>query len=340
MEAEKHMKVVVIGSGRLGRTLHRKLKDVPGFVSILIGKDNFDELDYNLDYSVDILNWRGIRDIVQYEKPFAVVNCAALTDVEKTETDLDYKRKAFDVNVDAALKIGEISRDNGAFNVFISTDYVWSENSRKHEDGSPSDPCPINIYGRNKLEAEEFLESIFRNSPCMNLNVRCSWMYDFQGKAKKCDFPAKILEVANNGRSANGPHPKLPVDTLGYPVRYEDVARGIVRELLEKSDGQFDHYGTVVAFGYRPKGISRYEFGQTVVDCYNEAYLKKKGTPSPLEGWTFEKGTQADTGRVAKHPKKIDFGNMRNICDFNGRKDVELYIEKNFYSLKFGLERK
>ena len=29
-----------------------------------------------------------------------------------------------------------------------------------------------------------------------------------------------------------------------------------------------------------------------------------------------------------------------NICDFNGRKDVELYIEKNFYSLKFGLERK
>jgi len=336
MEAEKHMKVVVIGSGRLGRTLNRMLKDVPGFESILVGKDNLDELDY----VVDILDWREIRDIIRDEKPFAVVNCAALTDVERTETDHDYKRKAFDVNVDSALKIGEFARDYGAFNIFISTDYVWSEKSKKHEDGSPADPHPINIYGRNKLEAEEFLESIFKDSPSMNLNVRCSWMYDFQDKAKKSDFPSKILEVAYRGISSTVMKPSLPVDTLGYPVRYEDVSRGIIRELLEKSDGQDGHYGTVVAFGYSPKGISRYEFGQTIVDCYNEAYLKKTGTKSPLEGWTFEKGTQADTGRVAKHPKEVDYGNMRNICCFNGRRDVEEYIERNFYSLKFGLERK
>lgn len=82
---------------------------------------------------------------------YAVVHCAAMTNVDACEADPE---KATRVNRDCAVALARRASDVGARFVFISTDAVFSGNlagSRSEED--PVDP--INVYGKTKVLAEQ-----------------------------------------------------------------------------------------------------------------------------------------------------------------------------------------
>lgn len=113
-----------------------------------------------------------------------VVNCAAYTNVEQAESQVEL---ANEVNGYAVGRLGRIAKDAGVPVLHISTDFVF--------DGTKAEPYvetdatnPINAYGVSKLLGETQLAE----SGCDHCIVRLEWSYGKHG----INFITKILNAA------------------------------------------------------------------------------------------------------------------------------------------------
>jgi dTDP-4-dehydrorhamnose reductase len=100
--------------------------------------------------SLDISDLSLVRGEFSKVKPWAVINCAAWTDVDGCESDTERARAA---NATGPENLAVASREVGAVLVTISTDYVFDG----EKDGfytQRDDPNPTSAYGKAKLDGE------------------------------------------------------------------------------------------------------------------------------------------------------------------------------------------
>ena len=194
--------ILVIGAkGMLGQDLMRVL---PGEVR---GVD-IDE--------IDITSPESVRRVLLTLKPRVVVNCAAYTDVDGCESNLEL---AMRVNGEAVGHLAAVTKELGALLVQVSTDYVFDGGK-----GSPyveGDPVsPLSVYGRSKLLGEENA----RKNPD-HIIVRTQWLYGLEGK----NFVETMLRLA-------GERSELAVvdDQIGSPTWTVDLSLAI-SELLDNN---------------------------------------------------------------------------------------------------------
>lgn len=129
----KKKNVIVFGAdGMLGHDVvellmdeQKKAQSCIGIVTPLTSKD----IDIAEPFALSEHVCRNrIDPPVKYDY---AINCAAMTDTKKIETDIAYRNRAYDVN---ALSLKHIAR-TCAFNkiklIHISTDYVFSQFSTK-----------------------------------------------------------------------------------------------------------------------------------------------------------------------------------------------------------------
>ena len=118
------------------------------------------------------------------ERPTVIVNAAAYTAVDKAEADF---ASALAVNGRAPGILAEEARRRGAVLLHYSTDYVFdgSKHSPYREDDAT---CPLNAYGRSKLEGERAIA----DSGCRHLVFRTSWVFGPRGR----NFLGAMLALA------------------------------------------------------------------------------------------------------------------------------------------------
>jgi len=164
---------------------------------------------------LDIANVEQVEETFSLEKPDAVINCAAFTDVDGAETNREicYRANAFAVE-NLALASKKI---NAAF-VTISTDYVF--------DGAKEDfytqrdtPNPRGVYAESKLEGEIRA----RNAYARSIIVRSGWIYGAGGT----NFLSVMHKLLAEGKSI-----KSISDSYGTPTSAKDLAQRL-RELAE-----------------------------------------------------------------------------------------------------------
>jgi dTDP-4-dehydrorhamnose reductase len=85
-----------------------------------------------------------------------VVNTAAMHHVEKCEADPE---QAWLVNGSGARNLAEVTRDNGATLIHVSTDYVFDGTKGRPYVESDA-PLPLNVYGNTKLTGEYFVRTL------------------------------------------------------------------------------------------------------------------------------------------------------------------------------------
>jgi dTDP-4-dehydrorhamnose reductase len=100
--------------------------------------------------SVDITDKAAVKDAVLAVKPDAVVNVAAIADIDKAEQDRELARA---VNVEGAVNVAEACRLANARYVFFSSDAVYDGKGPCYTEDDM--PCPVNFYGQTKAEAEK-----------------------------------------------------------------------------------------------------------------------------------------------------------------------------------------
>lgn len=102
-----------------------------------------------------------------------IVNCAAYTDVEKAENEVDACTR---LNVEGPANIARTAKSIGAKFLHISTDYVFDGSAtRPYEVDDPV--APIGVYGRTKAEGEAMLRRICPE----HVIIRTAWLYGRHG---------------------------------------------------------------------------------------------------------------------------------------------------------------
>ncbi len=164
---------------------------------------------------LDISDREQILEILEREKPQAVINCAAFTDVDGAETKIEscYSANAYGVE-NLALACRKI---DAAF-VTISTDYIFDGT----KDGfytQRDNPNPQGIYAKSKLEGE----ILTRNAHAGSIVVRTGWIFGMGGTNFLCKIPQFLIE----GKSV-----KAISDSFGTPTYAVDLAKRL-RDLAE-----------------------------------------------------------------------------------------------------------
>ena len=128
-----------------------------------------------------------VRQTLQKDRPDAVVNCAAWTDVDGCESD---QERAFAANAQGPENLANASREIGAVLVTISTDYVFD--GRKQGFYTQRDnPNPESVYAASKLEGERRAQL----ADARTIVVRTGFVFAKGGT----NFLSTIIERARRG---------------------------------------------------------------------------------------------------------------------------------------------
>ena len=226
-------------------------------------------------------------DRIKYD---IAVNCVAMTDVNKIETDKEYRDKAYKANVIGPTKLAMICKSLKMKLVHISTDYVYSEKSAQdwmwpveHNNYTEmhafqknnSIEWPVNIYGMQKLLAEQSIQQIMPRRQYAIL--RTSWLY---GMHNNKSFVHKFLKnffLWKKERDAGLSSQEfftLPHDQVSVPTLTSELAQIIYCTIDNKLHGVLPacgFYSTKLGLCYAP---SWFDFGQQILFEYDDRLLE------------------------------------------------------------------
>ncbi len=207
-------KLIITGcNGQLGRAINETLA----------GNDNYELI--NTDFGVenvenlDITNLDAVLNLCRQVKPYAIINCAAHTNVDGCEQQKDL---AYKINAIGPRNLSIAATETGAKMMHISTDYVFPGTSPTRL--AELDPVgPKAMYGITKLAGEEFVKQFAKNYYI----IRTAWLY---GDGK--NFVKTMLRLSEN-------HDQITVvnDQIGSPTSAKELA-GAMAYLLPT-----DNYG-------------------------------------------------------------------------------------------------
>ena len=210
------MKVLVTGaSGKLG-----------GDVVTVAGAQSHQVVALDHD-DLDITDQSRVERVITRERPGAVINCAAWTDVDGAEEN---EQEAELVNSAGARFIAEAGSKVGAKVVYISTDYVF-DGTKKGPYTESDQPAPINAYGRTKLAGERATAEVTKRS----FIVRTSWVFGPGGG----NFVETMLRLGEGGGPVVVVH-----DQVGCPTYSGHLAVGLVRLIDGEAFGIHHMAGT------------------------------------------------------------------------------------------------
>ena len=216
---------------------------------------------------LDITNLDAIRALVTEENVQAIINCAAYTNVDKAESDVDFCRL---LNATAPGYLARAMAEAGGLLIHISTDYVFGAEPYNTPCREEQTGTPTGVYGATKLEGEKNILA----SGCKHMIFRTAWLYSEFGH----NFVKTMLRL-----TAEKPQLKVVFDQCGTPTYADDLAKAIVEivenEELRKKNGIY-HYSNegVTSWFDFTKAIAEMS-GQTACDiqpCHSDEF------PSPV----------------------------------------------------------
>ena len=150
----------------------------------------------------------------------------------------------YQVNAEAAGRLGALVKEYDAWLLHLSTDFVFDGRlDRPYIETDP--PNPINEYGKSKLAGEQLLD----HSRCRHCIMRVEWTYGQAGE----NFVTKLIQHAKAEKVL-----KVVDDQTGSPTATTEVAKVICKLLRLKPEGVF-HFASS---GY----VSRYGMAEFIFD--------------------------------------------------------------------------
>ena len=157
--------------------------------------------------ALDIADARAVEATIAAQRPDAVINCAAWTDVDGCESN---PAKAEQVNSIGPENLARASRKANAVLITISTDYVF-DGEKEGFYTQRDQPRPISVYGRFKLEGERRAQEAHART----IVVRTGYIFGPGGK----NFLSNVVTWAHRGQKM-----KAIRDYWGTPTYGGDLA--------------------------------------------------------------------------------------------------------------------
>jgi len=196
---------------------------------------------------LNIADSKAVNDIIGKEKPSFVINCAAYTAVDKSETETEL---ATTLNSIAPGIIADACKVNGSKMIHISTDYVFDGNAFQPYN-ELSQVSPASHYGKSKQRGEE---NVLASG--VGMVIRTSWLYSTFGH----NF---VKTIIRNARVK--PELKVVFDQIGCPTYARDLADAILKIISSGEEGFVPEI-----FNYSNEGVcSWYDFAYQIIALAN-----------------------------------------------------------------------
>ena len=252
------MKILVTGAkGQLGteiiKCLERGVTEL-GTPDVL--KEKNEIIAHDVD-TLDITDTEAVIALFERERPEAVINCAAYTNVNKCETE---RELAFKVNAIGPRNLAIAAQRVGAKLVHVSTDYVFrGDGSVPYVEWDRTEP--VSVYGRSKCLGEEYV----RDFCSRFFIVRTAWLYGYYGP----NFVKTMLKIASEKGAC-----RVVCDQRGNPTNAADLAHHILKLLTTEEYGIYHGTGEGECswFEFTQKIVEYAGIDATVTPCTTDEY--------------------------------------------------------------------
>ena len=218
----------IVSGGSANRYIFTDVVDLPGVETL----------------KLDITDAEAVREAVRNYQVDVIVNCAAYTNVDKAETDVELCAL---LNSKAPENLAVAMKEAGGLLVHISTDYVFG--------GEPyNTPCteemtgtPTGVYGLTKLQGERAIAA----TGCRHIIIRTAWLYSEFGK----NFVKTMLHLTATRDQLN-----VVFDQTGTPTYALDLAQ-VIFDIIENGKAE----GNDGIYHYSNEGVcSWYDFTKMI----------------------------------------------------------------------------
>ena len=204
-------KILVTGAnGQLGWELGQLASNYPAFKFVLVDRSQ-----------LDLAFPESFEKIIQTIAPDCIINTAAYTAVDKSETE---KELSYTVNATAVEALAVICKNLVIPFITYSTDYVF--------DGAATAPYntstkvdPVNYYGSTKAAGEKMAMEANEDS----IVIRTSWVFSSHGN----NFVKTMLRLMKERDQL-----KIVADQKGRPTYAKDLALATMKMIEAMNAGK------------------------------------------------------------------------------------------------------
>ena len=260
------MKILIIGAtGQLGSELKKSLEAGTCELGVVPKAYKGSRIESVSSKELNICNINAVRVYINSSKPDIIFNCAAYTNVDGCETNIE---EAFKVNAIGARNIAIAAELIKAKLVHLSTDYVFSGDGVKPHCEYDM-PNPQSIYGKSKYLGENYV----REFCSRYFIVRTAWLYGYTGK----NFVKTILKA---GRDRD----ELTVvnDQRGNPTNAVDLTYHLLKLAASVEYGIYHCVGIGECswYDFASKIIEYASIDATVTPCSTQGYPSQTKRPA------------------------------------------------------------
>lgn len=219
------MKILVTGSnGLLGYKLIQLLESHPEITTVATARKSIGALPANVRFmELDITDRNQTLQVIAEAKPDAVINTAAMTQVDQCETD---RESCWLANVTGVENVQFACEQNGCHLIHISTDFIF-EGSQGPLDETAT-PHPVNYYGESKLAGEQ----VAMQSKIPWTILRTVLVYGVTPDMSRSNIVLWVKNSLEAGKTI-----QVVNDQWRTPTLAEDLAMGCYLAAIHKATG-------------------------------------------------------------------------------------------------------
>ena len=262
----------------------------------LISTQNKKKISSKNKINLNLLNKTQLNKKILSIKPDIIIHAAALTNIEKCESNKKLTRK---LNIEVTKNIIQCSKKLGCKLVFISTDHLFSKKKKYFKEKEKTNP--LNYYAKSKKISEDLILNNLYNFIIIRTNF-FGW-----GPDHRKSFSDTIIDNLKKNKNL-----ELFDDVYFNPVNVTYLCY-IINKLIQKDiNGVFNVTSN--------KAISKYKFGLLLCKEFN----LNRNLIKPIK--LLDK-------KITKRPHFMSLSNKKLIKTLNISPN-ELIISKQIKDLK------
>lgn len=240
-------RILIFGAnGMLGQRLVYYFSRQPGTELLACSSDEKPAFNESVDYlSCDLAKRESVKNTVFDFYPDFIINAAAYTNVDKSETE---KETAWKVNVKGVEYLAESARVLDAHLIHISSDYIFDGTKGPYLEHDK--PKPLGYYGRTKLASENALKI----SGAIHTIIRTNVLYGIANS--RPDFVRWVINSLREKKSI-----RIVTDQFNNPTYIDDLVQAVSKVIEFRKMGIYNIGGRDF--------LSRFEFTLKIADFFN-----------------------------------------------------------------------
>lgn len=271
-------RILITGSnGLLGQKLILALRSNNELLATSSGANRMLDKQGYTYHALDVTDEQAVHALVESFRPDAIVNTAAMTNVDGCEDD---KEGCDKLNVSAVQYLADACANLNAHLVHLSTDFVFDGEAGPYDEND--EPNPLSYYGLSKWKSEQLLQ----NHSCDWTVLRTIIIYGVADNISRSNIVLWGRNALKKGQPLN-----IIDDQFRAPTLAEDLAKACALAIAKRAKGVFHTSGKDIMsiFDMIQRMADFYGFDKSLIHRISTATLNQKAKRPPKTGFILTK---------------------------------------------------